>query len=141
MIPRGLLTLGNDTLDRSGKEIKRVLQLYARPEAMPSLIHCAHGKDRTGLVCMLVLMILDVPIHAIEHDYHLTDQAVKQDVAGRLAEVREVGLADDWIYTAPGQIACAAAHLQERYGGLGPYLDNIGLSEEDRIRIREALLY
>ncbi|KAH8174207.1 tyrosine phosphatase family protein [Sarocladium implicatum] len=141
MIPRGLLTLGNDTLDRSGRDIKKVLQLYAQPQAMPNLIHCTHGKDRTGLICMLVLMILDVPVKAIEYDYHLTDLAVKQDIPGRLAEVREVGLADDWIYTASGQISCAAAHLKERYGGLGPYLDYIGLSQEDQDRMREALLY
>lgn len=141
MIPRGLLTLGNDTLDRSGTDIREVLNLYSRPEVMPNLIHCTHGKDRTGLICMLVLMILDVPREAIEHDYHLTDLAVQQDVQSRLAEVREVGLADDWVYTAPGQISHAEKHLHDQYGGLGPYLEYIGMTKADQDRIREALLY
>jgi hypothetical protein len=141
MIPRGLLRLGNDTLDRSAPEIREVLELYARSETMPSLVHCTHGKDRTGLICMLVLMILDVPRRAIEHDYHLTDISVQQDVKGRLEEVREVGLADDWVYTAPGQIAYAEAHIQEQYGGLGPYLEYIGLGKAEQDKIRQALLY
>lgn len=141
MIPRGLLSLGNDTLDRSGPDIRDVLELYARPEALPSLVHCTHGKDRTGLISMLVLMILDVPRRAIEHDYHLTDLSVQQDVQARLSEVREVGLADDWIYTAPGQIAYAEAHIQEQYGGLKPYLEYIGFSETEQIRLRQNFLY
>jgi protein tyrosine/serine phosphatase len=141
MIPRGLLSLGNDTLDRSGPDIKEVLELYASPEVLPSLVHCTHGKDRTGLICMLVLMILDVPRRAIEHDYHLTDLSVQQDVQARLNEVREVGLADDWIYTAPGQIAYAEAHIQEQYGGLKPYLEYIGFGEAEQARIRQNFLY
>lgn len=141
MIPRGLLRLGNDTLDRSGPEIREVLELYARPEALPSLVHCTHGKDRTGLICMLVLMILGVPRAAIEHDYHLTDLSVQQDVQARLKEVRQVGLADDWVYTAPGQIAYAESHIQEQYGGLESYLEYIGLGKAEQEKIRQALLY
>ncbi|KAK0392204.1 hypothetical protein NLU13_1702 [Sarocladium strictum] len=127
MIPRGLLRLGNDTLDRSGPEIREVLELYARPEALPSLVHCTHGKDRTGA--------------AIEHDYHLTDLSVQQDVQARLKEVRQVGLADDWVYTAPGQIAYAESHIQEQYGGLESYLEYIGLGKAEQEKIRQALLY
>jgi protein-tyrosine phosphatase len=36
---------------------------------MPSLIHCAHGKDRTGVVIMLLLLICDTPHEAIVQDY------------------------------------------------------------------------
>lgn len=48
MIPRGLVGLGLDTLDQSTKEIHEALSLYADPSALPSIVHCTQGKDRTG---------------------------------------------------------------------------------------------
>lgn len=48
MIPRGLVGLGLDTLDQSTREIREALSLYADPAALPSIVHCTQGKDRTG---------------------------------------------------------------------------------------------
>ncbi len=36
---------------------------------LPLIIHCAAGKDRTGVVVALLLSALDVPREAIYHDY------------------------------------------------------------------------
>lgn len=49
------------------------------------LIHCAAGKDRTGLLSALVLKLLGVEDDAVFEDYLLTNQAV--DVAGVLPEI------------------------------------------------------
>lgn len=48
MIPRGLVGLGLDTLDQSTREIREALSLYTDQAALPSLVHCTQGKDRTG---------------------------------------------------------------------------------------------
>lgn len=48
MFPRGLLGLGTDTLDQSGAEIRETLSLYTSTSSLPSIVHCTHGKDRTG---------------------------------------------------------------------------------------------
>lgn len=32
----------------------------ANPHSYPVLVHCVHGKDRTGLVVMLLLMLAGV---------------------------------------------------------------------------------
>ena len=48
MIPRGLVGLGLDTLDQSTREIHEALSLYADQSALPSIVHCTQGKDRTG---------------------------------------------------------------------------------------------
>jgi protein-tyrosine phosphatase len=53
MIPRGLVGLGLDTLDQSTKEIHEALSLYANPSALPSIVHCTQGKDRTGEIKIL----------------------------------------------------------------------------------------
>ncbi|EXM07766.1 hypothetical protein FOIG_02706 [Fusarium odoratissimum NRRL 54006] len=48
MIPRGLVGLGLDTIDQSTREIREALSLYANRAALPSIVHCTQGKDRTG---------------------------------------------------------------------------------------------
>ena len=42
------------------KPIAASLRLFADAENFPILMHCVHGKDRTGLIAMLLLGLLDV---------------------------------------------------------------------------------
>lgn len=86
-------------------------------------------------------MILDVPVSAIEHDYALTDEALIPDREERLAEIRQIGLTDEWADTAKDMIVRVKQHLDENYGGLDVYLDGIGFGADDRARVRDALLY
>ncbi|RKL34561.1 hypothetical protein BFJ72_g9293 [Fusarium proliferatum] len=141
MIPRGLVGLGLDTLDQSTREIREALSLYTDQAALPSLVHCTQGKDRTGLICALVLMILDVPISAIEYDYALSDEALISEREQRLIEIREIGLTDEWLHTADDMIIGIQKHLEDKYGGLNAYLDGIGFGTDDRAKIRDLLLY
>ncbi|KAF5606899.1 tyrosine serine phosphatase [Fusarium subglutinans] len=141
MIPRGLVGLGLDTLDQSTGEIREALSLYTDQAALPSLVHCTQGKDRTGLICALVLMILDVPISAIEYDYALSDEALISEREQRLIEIREIGLTDEWLHTADDMIVGIQKHLDDKYGGLNAYLDGIGFGADDRAKIRVLLLY
>lgn len=162
MQPRGLVRLGLDTLDASGPEVREALAALLPPAAaataatpaaasspLPALVHCTQGKDRTGLVVALALMALGrgaVPLTAVRHDYMLTGEALAAGEAGpdreaRLAEVREIGLGREFGDVAPDLVERLAAHLDERYGGLEAYLDGVGFGEEERQRLREALLY
>lgn len=141
MNPRGLVKLGMDTLDQSGVTICEALRLYTDATVLPNLVHCSHGKDRTGLICILVLMILGIAPEAIEYDYHQTDAARAELLDARIAEVREAGLADDFARTAPPMVMAVRMHLERRYGGLEKYLDSIGFVDEDRIQMRATLLY
>ncbi|KAG8413227.1 hypothetical protein J3458_012815 [Metarhizium acridum] len=141
MLQRGLLGLGIDTIDHSGSEIRQALELYTTSSTLPVLVHCTQGKDRTGLICILILMILDVPLGAIEHDYFLTDPALEAERHERLAEIRQIGLTDDWAVTAPELVIGVQKHLDVVYGGLEAYLDDIGFDGIQRAQLRELLLY
>lgn len=86
-------------------------------------------------------MISGVPIPAIEYDYSLTDDALIPEREERLREIHEIGLTDEWANTAKDMIVQIKWHLDEEYGGLDNYLDQIGFGDDDRDRVREALLY
>ncbi len=49
-----------------------------------AVVHCAAGKDRTGLLCALTLHLLGTPDDVIMEDYLLTNHAV--DIEKRLPE-------------------------------------------------------
>ena len=86
-------------------------------------------------------MLLDVPITAIEYDYKLTDKALEGDKEERLAEIREIGLTDDWGMTSKELISSVAQNIEVKYGGLAGYMDAIGFTETERKELRDALLY
>jgi protein-tyrosine phosphatase len=51
------------------------------------VVHCAAGKDRTGVICALTLTALGVPHDTIVADYELTNTAV--DYLARLPAIKE----------------------------------------------------
>lgn len=40
----------------------KALRLFVSPDNFPILVHCIHGKDRTGMVVMLILLLSGVPV-------------------------------------------------------------------------------
>lgn len=37
------------------------LRLFKEEKNYPVLVHCIHGKDRTGLIIMLLLLLCEIP--------------------------------------------------------------------------------
>jgi protein-tyrosine phosphatase len=119
----------------------QALESFLEPSGLPVLIHCTQGKDRTGIIVILALMILRVPQEAIDYDYQLSDQELLPEKEARLAEIREIGLSDEFGDTAKDMIARVARHLDTAYGGLDGYLDGIGFGQDKRERLRDILAY
>ena len=61
-------------MEERGEEIRQVLSLCADPSVQPLLLHCTHGKDRTGVVSALLQHICGVPRDQIIDDYALSNE-------------------------------------------------------------------
>ncbi|KAL3130661.1 hypothetical protein ABBQ38_008051 [Trebouxia sp. C0009 RCD-2024] len=48
-------------LSHGKSRIAIALRILMRDESYPCLIHCTHGKDRTGVIIMLLLLLCNVP--------------------------------------------------------------------------------
>lgn len=141
MQPRGLTGLALDTLDASTAEIRAVFERLARDESYPVLVHCTQGKDRTGLVVLLTLLLVGgVPEPAIVDDYVRSELELVPEFEERMREIRALGLGEDYTRCPPGFVDATTRYLRDRYGGVRGYLGGIGIDATMQERIRRKML-
>jgi protein-tyrosine phosphatase len=145
--PPDTLTLAENylwTLDRFAGYVAEVMAAIAGAPEGGVLIHCAAGKDRTGLISALLLGLAGVPAETIAADYALTaellrprDQEWLEHGPGERAE-REA-LAARFAPTAEVMLAVLDG-LTRRYGGVERYLAAAGVSPAELDTLRQRLL-
>jgi protein-tyrosine phosphatase len=147
--PDAVSTLAEDylqMLDRYRQGVAEAMTAIARaPDDGAVLIHCAAGKDRTGLISALLLGLVDVPAETIAADYAMTAELLRPREQEWLAACppaeraeREAMIAR-YAPTAEVMLAVLAG-LTERHGGVEPYLLEAGVSRADLERLRERML-
>ncbi len=114
------------------------------------LIHCAAGKDRTGLLAALTHHLAGVEREDLLADYLLTNTAVRleqraPEVALRIESAYGRKASDAavraFLGVEPGFLEAAFAAIEARHGSLDAYLETaLGLDAGRRARIRERLL-
>ncbi|WP_051478854.1 tyrosine-protein phosphatase [Arthrobacter sp. H5] len=120
--------------------------LHPIREGKRTLVHCAAGKDRTGVIAAVVLMIAGVKDELIIEDYAHT--------AGALPEILPA-LAELWtghmpaaahfenppvILTAPADaMATFILGLRREYATVDGFLARAGMTGEELAQLREAL--
>jgi len=140
MKPRGLTGLAFDTLNFSTGEIREVFDILADPLNYPVLIHCTQGKDRTGLIIALVLLLLGAPADAIKHDYVLSESELLPEKEARMQEIKEIDLGEEFAGCPLDWTEKVQEHIEERYGGIQPYLkDHVGISPETQESLKAIL--
>ncbi len=132
---------GNQHVFREG-----IKALAERDEDEAFIVHCAAGKDRTGIFCALVLTEAGVDHDTIVEDYLLTNEAVDFDrvataMRGRLEEKygRVFNMEELKAFMGVDKSYLDAAW--EEMGDPRTYLrDTLGLEEATLERMRERLL-
>jgi protein-tyrosine phosphatase len=107
-------------------EFGAALRVIADSGRLPVLIHCAAGKDRTGLLVALLLETLRVPRQVVVAEYALTGTLRPNRVAAyaHLFGDSGVNLADIAVlFDAPAEVmAGALAGLDAEFGSVRAYL-------------------
>ena len=133
-----------------GHAFAEILQRMAGG-AVPCVIHCSAGKDRTGMAVAIVLALLGVPRKIIVADYALTDRlgSVEADMARSVvkdpardtlrsrypaAAIKAMRAAD------PAYIRTAMDAIDAQYGGLVAYLEHVGVDAATQSSLRDMLI-
>ena len=140
MAPRGLIGLGKDSLDHSTSELREIFTLLADSSNYPILVHCTQGKDRTGLVVALLLLLLNVPVRVISADYMASENGLESERESRMEEIRRIGLGEEFAACPAGFVQEIDEHLQHVYRGVNQYLRHIGVDQGTQDNIKENML-
>lgn len=143
--PRGAVDVYLRYLDDRPDSVVEALRTVAGSGGA-TIVHCAAGKDRTGVVIAFALTEVGVPRDEVVADYTRTAERID----GILARLRssETYRAD---IAAAGEDAGrhvpraetmqdVLAAVDERHGGVGRWLRAHGWTEDDATALRAALL-
>ncbi|WP_219462960.1 tyrosine-protein phosphatase [Nonomuraea rhizosphaerae] len=124
------------------RELRRALEVIAEAGSAPVVMHCASGKDRTGLLAALVLALLEVEEETIVEDFALTGLATERLLADWVAT--HPGRTPRWpgFATAPGEVMrLCLAELAAGHGSVRGYaVKKLGLDEAVVEALRERYL-
>lgn len=131
-------------LDDRADSVIDALRLIAGTDGA-TIVHCAAGKDRTGVVIALALAEVGVERDAIVEDYTLSGERI-QAILTRLA-ARRTYAGDLDAEADPDRHRPRAATMQrmldaidESYGGVHAWLRAHGWTEADAAALRSRLL-
>ncbi len=133
-------------LGERAHELVGLLRRLMRPDALPAVVHCEAGCDRTGVVTAVVLGLVGVADDAICEDYDLTEPALPALNArwrrAYLATGRE--LPADWIDETwdlrETAMKRTAAAVRDRWGGWAGWAGAYGLVPAEVARLRDLLV-
>lgn len=133
-------------LEAFAASLGEVLTHAADPANHPMVFHCTAGKDRTGLMAMLLLGALGVSDEDIVTDYELTTHYRSNKRLLVLApELEKVGVDLESVrpfLTAQAPVMAATLEaLEARYGSIERFLTKAaGVTEDTLTRLRVELL-
>lgn len=147
----GLAELYTVILATSMGPLQRALTVclqQAQSRGGPVIFHCQKGKDRTGLLAMLIQ-------HCCRHDdceivqsYSLSERLLSDETSRRQtkkssSKSSSSGTMVDWAYfrgSPESAMTETLTYLREEYnGGINGYLDALGFPESQRIALRDLV--
>ena len=131
-----------------GDMLKQALEMCATGEALPLLVHCTHGKDRTGVLVALILAACGVDEDEIVRDYARSHEygcsvegrwAMRQALPATVRDKVDQTVLDDWCEAPDEVIKTLFEQLRAEYGSVVGYFESIGVDKSLRDRLVHQL--
>jgi protein-tyrosine phosphatase len=140
-----LATIYRYFVEECGDQITSAIAELCADDALPALVHCSAGKDRTGVVVALTLAVLGVPDEVIAADYALSAACLdpaRTPAIGQLQASTGLGgeLTSALLRSPPELILDVLDTIRDRAGSVECYLRGRGLTDAGLGRLRAALI-
>ena len=137
-----LLDIYRLALTERGAEFATILRIIAQAEGAV-LFHCTAGKDRTGMIAALLLLLAGATRDTVIADYALTGDYAPAMFTALHAEVLAAGgafdLSSPLLLCNPATMEALLHDLHDQHGGAEAYLLRHGLTETELAALRARL--
>lgn len=111
------------------------------------VVHCAAGKDRTGIVIALALIVAGVDRQTVVDDYARTQSNLEGEWAAKMSRFAQRNgfdvtprLREIMVGSPPEAIVAFLDLLDERFGGVLEFLTSAGMNESEIAQLRRSLV-
>ena len=125
------------TMAENAPAIRAILEILAEAEGI-ALFHCTAGKDRTGIVAAILLLLGGVPEDDIVADYMVSEWYIRE----AMARIRRMhpDMPEHFARSRPGYMESFLRRLLDKYGSVEAYLGAMDVPESTVRRLRGKLL-
>lgn len=112
--------------------IREIMEVFANTDGV-SLFHCMEGKDRTGIIAMILMGLAEVSKEDIIADYEVSSAHlgyIDYDPEDKFTIFR---------ITSPYYMKEAYEYVIDKYGSFENYLSEAGVSENTISKVREKI--
>lgn len=139
--PTSLASLYTQLLDHSQKVFYSILEQCIQQQGC-IVFHCTAGKDRTGVLAMLLLDLVGVSKEDILADYAATDTYLKPFIEQQLQFFQsiQVQVPCHILEADPKNMEETINHLYQVYNGANGYLIELGFRQEEIEELKHSIL-
>ena len=127
--------------------LKKVFETILNSGERPLLYHCVSGKDRTGLITVMIMMMLEFTPKDIKKEYLLTNIRRLDYNLKKFDNIRKDNKNPDYMrkyqymtLVNPNNLEAFLSEIYKAFGTPQAYFDSIGMNKENIIKLKELLL-
>ncbi|MBQ8229005.1 MAG: tyrosine-protein phosphatase [Clostridia bacterium] len=125
------------SIEHHKADYKKALEAIADAKDGCIMYHCYFGKDRTGLLSVILLHIAGACIEDIIADYQVSYTYLLPFIQRRFADDPVWSCEEEFFKSEADVIAQLIAFINGKYGDINGYLKNIGISDETVAKIKK----
>lgn len=141
------LGVGYRMFANSTESLSKIFHMLIEQEHIPAVVHCAAGKDRTGVTVALILLALNVPMETVIKDYMITNAFTSKisNISAGLEKaaqsIKDPQALQAMMEAKPEYLMAAIDEIEKQNGGLDRFFEErLQFDSQKRRKLQELLL-
>lgn len=127
-----------EMVDANGRQYVDMVRAAAEAKGMV-IVHCMAGKDRTGIVCALILKALGVCDADVVADYQISETHQHHEDDERFL-TSNPDMPRYLMRSEPENMRILLRHFNEKYGGPLAYIRQNGFTDADMALLKQRMV-